>query len=124
MNLLLRRLGLLVLGCTVLVAPGSAPRRPVVRGVKGNLHADRAIDRKYFQEDRLVVTPLRSEVARLLLRGQPLPAGVERIAPAPNVLTLVLPPAPGCEYAIVGDRIVLVDSEGLVEDILQDIFSR
>ena len=44
------------------------------------------------------------------------------IALAAELLVLVPPPAPGYEYAIIGDRIVLLDDTGLVEDIMEDIF--
>ena len=126
----------LLLGSLVLAAaPAAAQRRPVVvKGPKGNLHVvhpkvrrafrenDRGIFRNYYVTHRIVVTPLRPEVARLIIRGKPLPPGIVRIALAAELLALVPPPAPGYEYAIIGNRIVMFDDEGLVADILEDIF--
>lgn len=134
MTYLPRRLSYLVLGLAILAAPVSAQRRVVVKGPKGNLRVvhpkvrhvfrvgDRGVFHTYFRAHRIVVTPLRPEIARLVVRGKPLPVGVVRIALAQELLVLVPPPAPGYEYLIVGNRIVMIDDDGLVADILEDIF--
>lgn len=125
---------ILAVGLGLAAGPADAQRRPVVRGPRGNVrvvhpkarHVFRATDhglfRNYYRTHRIVVTPLAPEVVKLLLRGKPLPVGIVRLALAPEVLVLVPPPAVGYEYAIVGDRIVMLDDEGLVADILDDVF--
>ncbi len=128
------RLTLSVLVLAGAATPGVAQRRVVVKGPKGNPHVvrvrerhvfrvtDRGLFRNYYRTHRIVITPLRPEILRLVIRGKPLPAGVVRVALAKELLVLVPPPAAGYEYAIVGNRIVMIDDEGLVADILEDIF--
>lgn len=115
----------------VVVAPLTAQRRnpvrrahPVVRArVRHEFRVgDRGVFRNYYRTHHIVVTPLRAEVARLIVRGKPLPEGVVRVALAPDLLALVPPPEAGYSYAIVGDRIVMLDPDGLVDDILEEIF--
>ena len=127
------RLAVLTLGVTLAATPCAAQRRVVV-GPRGNARVvhprvhhvfrtgDRGIFHNYFLTHRIVVTPLRSEIARLVIRGKPLPTGVVRVALAAELLALVPPPAPGYEYVIVGDRIVMLDDEGNVEDIIEGVF--
>ena len=118
----------------VSATPLCAQRRTVVRGPKGNLHVvrtrprilfrtnDRGIFRGYFRVHRFVFTPLRVEVARLIIVGSPLPVTVVR-TPLPRDLVVQLAPPPtGYEYFIVGDRVVILDDEGNVSDILVDVF--
>jgi hypothetical protein len=126
------RLSCAVLGLAVLAAPLQAQRprdkgpKPKVVVVHANKHAFRAGDRdvfhNYYRTHRIVVTPLRQEVAVLVVRGKPLPPGIVRTRLAPDVLLLVPVPAPGYSYAIVGNRIVMFDAGGLVADILDGIF--
>ena len=129
------RFSLAALGLLVLATPVAAQRRPVVvRGPKGNLHVvhprvrhvfrdgDRLIFRNYYRVHRIVLTPLRPELRALVIVGKPLPVGVLRVALARELLTQVPPPEPGYEYVIVGDRVVMIDDEGNVADILDAIF--
>ena len=83
---------------------------------------DRVIFRNYYQTHRIVVTPLRPEVARLVIIGKPLPAGIVRVG-VPQDLVVQLAPAPaGYRYLIVGNRVVILDDRGYVSDILVDVF--
>ena len=116
------------------VAPCAAQRRAVVRGPRGNVHVgrprvhhvfrttDRGLFRNYFRQHRIVVTPLRTEMIGLVVRGKPIPVTIVRTLLPRDLLTLVPLPEPGYEYLIVGDRVVMLDGEGLVEDILEDVF--
>jgi hypothetical protein len=128
------RWSIVVLGFAMVVTPAAAQRPGQGKGPKDKGHLvhpkvrhafrarDRGIFRNYYREHRIVITPLRPEVARLIVIGKPLPIGVVRVALAPQLLILVPPPAPGYQYVIVGNRIVMIDQGGLVDDILDDIF--
>lgn len=83
---------------------------------------DRVVIRNYYREHRIVVTPLRPEVSRLVVVGRPLPPGIAKQGLSREVVVLVPPPAPRYSYAIVGNRIVLLDDRGWVADILDGIF--
>lgn len=126
-------LSCLVLGLGAWAAPLHA-QRPRDKGPKPKVvvvhpkarrafrAGDRDVFHNYYRTHRLVVTPLRPEVAVLVVRGKPLPPGIVRTRLAPDLLVLVPIPAPGYSYAIVGNRIVMIDAGGLVEDILDGIF--
>ncbi|MEP6591879.1 MAG: hypothetical protein ABJC19_11920 [Gemmatimonadota bacterium] len=127
-------LPLSLLAAVVMAAPLTAQRRPAdVPPARARVAAhakvrhefrvaDRGLFRNYYRTHHLVVTPLRPELARLIVRGKPLPEGVVQVALAAELLAQVPPPEPGYRYAIVGDRIVMLDDNGLVDDILDDIF--
>ncbi|MES2124073.1 MAG: hypothetical protein V4503_05235 [Gemmatimonadota bacterium] len=131
MSITLRTPFLLLATMAVVVAPLAAQRRAPARRAhpvaRARVHhafrvGDRGIFRNYYRTHHLVLKPLRPEVARLVVRGKPLPEGVVRVALAPDLLALVPPPETGYTYAIVGDRIVMLDPDGLVDDILEEIF--
>jgi hypothetical protein len=60
-------------------------------------------------------------IAKKLARGKPLPPGLAKRA-LPEELATQLPPRAGFEVTIVGDRIVLLDAQGLVVDLLANVF--
>jgi len=116
-------------------APLAAQHRPVVvRGPKGNVHVvhprtrvvfrtnDRGIFRNYYHTHRFVFTPLRPEVARLVIVGKPLPVTIVRTPLPHDLFVLLAPPPKDYQYFIVGDRVVILDDEGNVSDILVDVF--
>ncbi len=131
------RAGLVGLLLVAASAPLAAQHRPaVVRGPRGNQHVahprarfvfrttDRVLFRNYYRTHRIVITPLRPELARLVIVGKPLPVEIIR-TPVPHelVVTLAAPPA-GYQYVVVGNRVVILDDEGDVSDILDDVFEK
>ncbi len=124
----------LAVGLGLTARSAEAQHRVVVRGPRGNARVvrprvrhvfrknDHVLFRDYYRAHRIVVTPLRPEVLKLVIRGKPLPVEIVRVALAAEVLALVPPPAEGYQYTIVGDRIVMLDEEGMVADILDDVF--
>jgi hypothetical protein len=130
-----------LVGCLLVTAaslPLAAQRRAtVVRGPKGNLHVvthprarfyfrttDRVLFRNYYRTHRIVITPLRPELARLVIVGKPLPVEIIR-TPVPHELVVTLAPPPtGYQYVVVGERVVILDDEGNVSDILEDVFEK
>ena len=129
------RLACVVALLVVAATPLAAQRRTtVVKGPKGNVRVvhtrtrvvwranDRGIFRNYFHAHRFVFTPLRVEVARLVVVGKPLPVTIVRTPLPRDLVVLLAPPPTGYEYFIVGDRVVIVDDEGNVSDILTDVF--
>lgn len=125
--------GFLCLGLVMISVPLAAQHPQKGKGPKGKVvvvHAqthrfrdnDRVAIRNYYSTHHIVVSPLRPEVARLVVVGRPLPPGIAKRALSRDVIVLVPPPAPRYSYAIVGNRVVLLDDRGFVADILDGIF--
>jgi hypothetical protein len=84
--------------------------------------SDRAVFREYYNTRREGLKPLPPGIARNLARGKPLPPGIARTR-VPDVVLARLPwRPPGYSVLLVGDRIVLLNANGLVADILDSIF--
>lgn len=84
--------------------------------------ADRPIFRDYYVAHRDAVKPLPPGIAKNLVRGKPLPPGIAKQR-VPDVVVVKLPwRPPGYTFFLVGDRVVLLDANGLVADILISIF--
>ncbi|MES2306474.1 MAG: hypothetical protein V4558_13275 [Gemmatimonadota bacterium] len=83
---------------------------------------DRQVIYSYYRDHHITVTPLRPEVSRLVVVGRPLPPGIAKRALARDVVVLMPPPAPRYSYALVGNRVVLLDDRGWVADILDGVF--
>ena len=97
--------------------PGKAP--VTVRVVFQD--SDREVFREYYGAHRNLVKPLPPGIAKNLARGKPLPPGIAKTR-VPDVVVVRLPWRPaGYSFFLVGDRIVLLDTRGLVVDILLDI---
>jgi len=103
--------------------PGKAkgPKdKPTVRVVF--VDSDRDVFREYYRTRREGVKPLPPGIAKNLARGKPLPPGIAKTR-VPDVVLVKLPwRPPGYTFFLVGDRIALVDTKGLVADILLSIF--
>jgi hypothetical protein len=100
--------------------PKGPKDQPVVRVVFHD--SDRAVFREYYRTRREGVKPLPPGIAKNLARGKPLPPGIARTR-VPDVVLVQLPWRPrGYTFFLVGDRIVLLDGNGLVADILDSIF--
>jgi hypothetical protein len=100
--------------------PKGAKDQPVVRVVFHD--SDRGVFREYYRTRREGVKPLPPGIARNLVRGKPLPPGIVKTR-VPDVVLVQLPWRPrGYSFFLVGDRIVLLDGNGLVADILDSIF--
>ena len=98
-----------------------APKdQPVVRVVFQD--SDRGVFREYYRVHREGVKPLPPGIAKNLARGKPLPPGIARTR-VPDAVLVQLPwRPPGYNFFLVGDRIVLLNPNGLVADILLNIF--
>ena len=84
--------------------------------------SDRAIFREYYDTRREGVKPLPPGIAKNLARGKPLPPGIAKTR-VPDAVLVQLPwRPPGYTFFLVGDRIMLVNPQGLVADILDAIF--
>jgi hypothetical protein len=84
--------------------------------------SDRGVFREYYVAHRDAVKPLPPGIAKNLARGKPLPPGIARTR-VPEVVLVRLPwRPPGYTFFLVGDRVVLLDGNGLVADILLSIF--
>jgi hypothetical protein len=127
----------IALGALVLAAiatPLAAQRRTVVKGPKGKVQVvhtrkrvvfrtnDRVIFRNYYRAHRIVITPLRPEIVRLVVVGKPLPVEIVRVAVPHELVVQLAPPPVGYQYVIVGDRVIILDDEGYVSDILVGVF--
>jgi Ni/Co efflux regulator RcnB len=100
--------------------PKGSKDQPVVRVVFHD--SDRGVFREYYRAHREGVKPLPPGIAKNLARGKPLPPGIARTR-VPDVVLVQLPWRPrGYTFFLVGDRIVLLDANGLVADILDSIF--
>jgi hypothetical protein len=94
--------------------------KPVVRVVFND--SDRGIFRDYYRTQGVVAKPLPPGIAKNLARGKPLPPGIARTR-VPDAVLVRLPwRPPGYTFFLVGDRVVLLDTKGLVADILLSIF--
>lgn len=79
------------------------------------------IIRDYYARAGYQPKPLPPGIAKNLARGKPLPPGIAKTR-LPRDLIVKLPPRPGFEIAIVGDRIAMLDRAGIVVDIAIGIF--
>lgn len=79
------------------------------------------IIRDYYASADYQPKPLPPGIAKHLARGKPLPPGIAKTR-LPQDLIVKLPPRPGFEIAIVGDRIALLDRAGIVVDLRIGIF--
>jgi hypothetical protein len=94
--------------------------QPVVRVVFQD--SDRGVFREYYRVHRDAVKPLPPGIAKNLVRGKPLPPGIARTR-VPDAVLVQLPwRPPGYTFFLVGDRIVLLNANGLVADILTSLF--
>ena len=130
-----RRFVLLVTLLAAATAPGMAQRpdkpdkpdkakaaqdQPAVRVVFHD--SDRPVFREYYRAHPGVVKPLPPGIAKRLARGKPLPPGIAKTR-VPEAVLVQLPWRPrGYDLFLVGDRVVLLDANGLVADILLSIF--
>jgi hypothetical protein len=109
--------------------PSAAQRPDKDKGPKGKPEvrvvfrdSDRGVFRDYYRSHRDAVKPLPPGIAKNLARGKPLPPGIARTR-VPDVVLVRLPwRPPGYTFFLVGDRVVLLDGNGLVADILLSIF--
>ena len=94
--------------------------QPVVRVVFAE--ADRGVFRDYYRTRREAIKPLPPGIAKNLARGKPLPPGIVKTR-VPDAVLVQLPWRPR-DYTVflVGDRVVLLNANGLVADILDGIF--
>jgi len=76
---------------------------------------------RYYADHPYAAKRLPPEIAKNLARGKPLPPGLAKRA-LPTELATQLPPRTGFEVSIVGDRVVLLDTQGLVVDLLVNVF--
>ncbi len=76
---------------------------------------------RYYADHRYEAKPLPPGIAKKLARGKPLPPGLAKRALAPDLVTQ-LPPRQGFEISIIGDRVVLLDTQGLVVDVMVNVF--
>ena len=110
-------------------SPGMAQRPDNAKGPKDKpavrvvFHeSDRGVFRDYYRAHRDAVKPLPPGIAKNLARGKPLPPGIARTR-VPDAVLVQLPwRPPGYTFFLVGDRVVLLDRNGLVADILVSIF--
>ena len=100
--------------------PKGAKAQPAVRVVFQD--SDRAVFREYYRARRGEVKPLPLGISKNLVRGKPLPPGIVKTR-VPDAVLVQLPWRPR-DYTVflVGDRVVLVDSKGLVADIMERLF--
>ncbi len=119
---------LAVMLVSVLVAPGSAEAQGRGKGKRardsvpgGFTAAERDVVTRYYADHAYAAKPLPPGIAKRLARGKPLPPGLAKRA-LPAELATELPPRPGFEVSIVGDRVVLLDAQGLVVDVLVNLF--
>jgi len=82
--------------------------------------AERKIIVDYYARNRYQAKPLPPGIARNLARGKPLPPGIAKTR-LPGGLLALLPPRPGLEITIFGDRVVLLRAN-VVVDVLVGVF--
>ena len=75
----------------------------------------------YYKTNRIETKPLPPGIAKNLLRGKPIPPGIERTRVSVDLVSK-LTPRPGFAWFVVGDRLVLVDADGRIVDIVQRMF--
>jgi hypothetical protein len=84
--------------------------------------SDRGVFREYYRAHPHAVKPLPPGIAKNLARGKPLPPGIAKTR-VPEAVVVRLPWRPaGYTFFLVGDRVVLLDGNGLIADILVSIF--
>ena len=100
--------------------PKDSKDQPAVRVVFRD--SDRAVFREYYRARRDEVKPLPMGISKNLVRGKPLPPGIVKTR-VPDAVLAQLPWRPR-DYTVflVGDRVVLLNGNGLVADILDGIF--
>ncbi|MEO5798372.1 MAG: hypothetical protein ABIZ70_04080 [Gemmatimonadales bacterium] len=84
---------------------------------------DRQVISSYYHDHHIVVRPLRPEVSRLVVVGRPLPPGIAKRSLDRQLVVLMPPPPPRYSYALVGNRVVLLDDRGWVADVLDGLFN-
>jgi hypothetical protein len=82
---------------------------------------DKTAITKYYSANPFSTTTLPPGIAKNLLRGKPLPPGIQKVF-LPEGLLSQLPVYPGYEYLAVGKDVVLIDSNtAIVADILANV---
>ena len=121
------RLALVVALVSVVVAPHLAEGQGRGKGKRGRdsgagfTAAERDVVTRYYADHPYTAKPLPPGIAKKVARGKPLPPGIAKRA-LPAELVTELPPRAGFEVSIVGDRVVLLDAQGLVVDVLVNLF--
>ena len=100
---------------------GKGKRDQVAQGSVGFTVAERDVVVRYYADHPYRAKALPPGIAKKLARGKPLPPGLAKRALPANLATQ-LAPRPGFEVNIVGDRVVLLDAQGLVVDLLVNVF--
>ena len=96
--------------------PKGPKDQPAVRVVFRD--SDRAVFREYYGARRAEYRPLPLGISRNLVRGKPLPPGIVKTR-VPDAVLVQLPWRPRDHTLfLVGDRIVLLNANGRVADIL------
>ena len=104
-------------------AKGSPPKNQQPKAeVRAVFHdSDRDVFREYYRAHPGAVKPLPPGIAKNLARGKPLPPGIAKTR-VPDAVLVRLPWRPeGFRFYLVGDRIALLDRNGLVADIMLNI---
>ena len=83
--------------------------------------AERDLVVRYYADHPYAAKPLPPGIAKKLARGKPLPPGLAKRALPPELATQMRPRT-GFDVSIVGDRMVLLDAQGLVVDLLVNVF--
>src|SRR5260370_41836884 len=117
------RLAVAVALVSLLVAPHTAQAQGRGKGKRardsaagGFTAAERDVVTRYYADHAYAAKPLPPGIAKRLARGKPLPPGLATRA-LPAELVTELPPRTGFEVSIVGDRVALLDAQGLVADV-------
>ncbi len=76
---------------------------------------------KYYAAHPYAAKPLPPGIAKNLARGKPLPPGIAKRA-LPAALLAQLPRRGGFEITVFGDRIVMLQTGGVVVDVLVNVF--
>ena len=97
------------------VAASQAHERGAAR--RASTDETRAIH-DYYRTHEGEVKPIPPGILRNLVRGKPMPSGIERTR-IPDDLNVLLYPRPSATWYAVGDRLVLVDASGRVIDIVR-----
>ncbi len=96
-------------------------KRAQASAAAGFTAAERDLVVRYYADHPDAGKRLPPGIAKKLARGKPLPPGLAKRA-LPAELVTQLPPRVGFEVSIVGDRVVLLDAQGLVVDLLVNVF--
>jgi hypothetical protein len=83
--------------------------------------AEVRIIREYYVARGVKPKPLPPGIARNLVRGRPVPSGLMRTR-LPDDLVTRLPRREGHQWAVANNVVLLIDSRGIVRDILRDVF--